>query len=132
LGLAFFENPVKHDTLSTIQQLNEVELRSTMITGDNIHTAIDVAIQTQIISEKSNLGIVKYDEKTKTVTIELIESKNGFERIRINSETDHPIDPKIFNNNQNNSNQPEKENSLSVIVNIPFKTDTQTQIQEFV
>lgn len=88
LGLSFFENPVKLDTLSTIQALNEVDLRPTMITGDNIHTAIDVALQTKIISDERNLAIVKIDEISKTITIELIESKNGFERIRINSEID--------------------------------------------
>jgi hypothetical protein len=31
------------------------------------------------------LAIVKLDETNKIITIELIESKNGFERVRINS-----------------------------------------------
>lgn len=44
LGLSFFENPVKADTLTTLQKLIEVNLRPTMITGDHIHTGIDVAL----------------------------------------------------------------------------------------
>jgi P-type E1-E2 ATPase len=43
LGLAFFENPLKSDSKSVIDELYRVHIQPVMITGDNILTAVDIS-----------------------------------------------------------------------------------------
>ena len=59
LGLAFFENPVKKDSMHVIRELNAVRIRPIMVTGDNIQTAIQIAFQTEILTHQNQICIIK-------------------------------------------------------------------------
>jgi cation-transporting P-type ATPase 13A2 len=49
LGLVIMQNKLKEITTSIIEELTEANIRSIMVTGDNVLTAISVARQCQII-----------------------------------------------------------------------------------
>ena len=61
LGFILMINKIKEKTLETITQLSEANIRSIMVTGDNILTAISVAKESSIISkeQKVYLGEMK-------------------------------------------------------------------------
>eukprot|EP00049_Salpingoeca_infusionum_P012298 m.223966 g.223966 ORF g.223966 m.223966 type:complete len:1274 (-) comp15146_c0_seq2:2266-6087(-) len=55
LGLTLFENTVKPATLSVIQELHQANIRTLMITGDNMLTAASVAKECEMIPEGTPL-----------------------------------------------------------------------------
>ncbi len=52
LGLIFFENPLKPETLPTILKLNKAKIQSVIVTGDNLMTAVSVAYNCSILETK--------------------------------------------------------------------------------
>jgi predicted P-type ATPase len=50
VGLLIFENPLKSEALTTIETLSNANIRSVIITGDNIYTAINVSKQLRLIT----------------------------------------------------------------------------------
>ncbi len=48
---------MKENTSETIEILNECDIRSLMATGDNMLTAIAVALQCKILNKESNVYI---------------------------------------------------------------------------
>jgi cation-transporting P-type ATPase 13A2 len=52
LGFLVMENKLKKETTAVIEQLTAAEVRCVMATGDNLHTAMSVARQCKIISDK--------------------------------------------------------------------------------
>ena len=54
-GLIIFENKLKSQTIGAIDRLNQAKLRSLIITGDNLLTALSVAFQSNIISADSQV-----------------------------------------------------------------------------
>jgi cation-transporting P-type ATPase 13A2 len=95
LGLLFFENPVKKNSFSVIQELLNVNLKAVMITGDNILTAMDISRQVGIIEETKNLGIITFDENTLSIEVELLREENLKARIRFNSIFDSKLSDQI-------------------------------------
>ncbi|XP_030755212.1 probable cation-transporting ATPase 13A3 [Sitophilus oryzae] len=61
LGLLVFENRLKPDTTSCIQALNNANIRVTMVTGDNILTALSVARHCEIICSGQSVITVNSD-----------------------------------------------------------------------
>lgn len=58
LGLVILENRLKPDTTSIINSLSAANIRSIMVTGDNILTALSVARDCNIIKSNQNVIIV--------------------------------------------------------------------------
>lgn len=58
LGLVILENRLKPDTTSIINNLSAANIRSVMVTGDNILTALSVARDCNIIKSNQNVIIV--------------------------------------------------------------------------
>lgn len=52
IGLIILENRLKPETTPVIQMLNEAKIRTIMVTGDNLLTALSVARECQIVSHK--------------------------------------------------------------------------------
>ncbi|KAG1672905.1 putative cation-transporting ATPase 13A3 [Nymphon striatum] len=59
LGLLLMQNSLKLETKSVIHILHEANLRTVMITGDNMLTAVSVARECKMISSNSNIIYVK-------------------------------------------------------------------------
>ena len=50
LGLIVFENRIKKETKPIIEQLHNAKMRTIMVTGDHIQTALSVARECKILS----------------------------------------------------------------------------------
>ncbi|KAM8953694.1 putative cation-transporting ATPase 13A4 [Pelodytes ibericus] len=64
LGLLILENRLKPETKPVLQELSSANIRTVMITGDNLQTAITVAKTSGLVSETSNIILVEADEPT--------------------------------------------------------------------
>ena len=62
LGFIVFENRIKPDTPSVIEELCQANIRNVMLTGDNMHTAISVARTCGIIRPSDRVCIVHANE----------------------------------------------------------------------
>ncbi|XP_053567848.1 probable cation-transporting ATPase 13A4 [Bombina bombina] len=62
LGLLILENKLKPETIPALSELNSALLRTAMITGDNLQTAITVAKNCGIIQEHDRLILVEASE----------------------------------------------------------------------
>jgi cation-transporting ATPase 13A2 len=62
IGLIVFENRIKKETPDVIQQLHQARVRSVMVTGDNIMTAIGVARHCYLLDQQRLLFYPKFDE----------------------------------------------------------------------
>uniref|UniRef100_A0A8C5Q5X4 Cation-transporting ATPase n=1 Tax=Leptobrachium leishanense TaxID=445787 RepID=A0A8C5Q5X4_9ANUR len=62
LGLLILENRLKPETKPVLQELNSANIRTVMITGDNLQTAITVAKTSGLVPESSNVILVEADE----------------------------------------------------------------------
>ena len=58
LGLIILENRIKKETKPVIKQLQGATLRTVMVTGDHIQTAVSVAKECKMISSKSQVVFV--------------------------------------------------------------------------
>ena len=59
LGLLLFENKLKHDAVTTIITLQQANIDSCIITGDNIYVAIQTAILCRLISQQQQVVILE-------------------------------------------------------------------------
>ncbi|XP_030071564.1 probable cation-transporting ATPase 13A4 [Microcaecilia unicolor] len=59
LGLLIFENRLKAETKPVLQELNDAHIRTVMITGDNLQTAITVAKNSGMVSEDGKVITVE-------------------------------------------------------------------------
>ncbi|XP_063297780.1 probable cation-transporting ATPase 13A4 [Pelobates fuscus] len=59
IGLLIMENRLKPETKSVLEELNAANIRSVMVTGDNLQTACTVAKSSGMISMGSNLIVVE-------------------------------------------------------------------------
>nr|XP_033815068.1 probable cation-transporting ATPase 13A4 isoform X1 [Geotrypetes seraphini] len=59
LGLLILENRLKVETKSALQELCSARIRTVMITGDNLQTAVTVARNSSMISEESKIILVE-------------------------------------------------------------------------
>ena len=64
LGFLLMENRLKPDTTQVISGLKKAGLRSVMVTGDNIQTAISVARECGIVGSTEDVQIVTADQKS--------------------------------------------------------------------
>jgi P-type E1-E2 ATPase len=64
LGLAAFENKLKVDTRSTIDKLNESDIESKMITGDNIFIAVETGFRAGILRENEKIVLLEGRKQT--------------------------------------------------------------------
>ncbi|KAL9656868.1 hypothetical protein ABK040_004402 [Willaertia magna] len=62
LGFICMENKLKRDTTSIIKTLNDTNLRSVVITGDNPYTTICVARKCGIVPKKKTLYLCEFDD----------------------------------------------------------------------
>ena len=67
IGLVVFENRLKKETIPVIQQLERARLRSVMLTGDNIMTAISVARHCRLLDPHRKLFYSKFDETSRSI-----------------------------------------------------------------
>ncbi|XP_049631879.1 probable cation-transporting ATPase 13A5 [Suncus etruscus] len=82
LGLLIMENRLKKETTQVLRELQEACIRTVMITGDNIQTAITVAKNSGMIPQGSQVILVEANEPEKflpaSVTWKLVENpENG-------------------------------------------------------
>ena len=67
-GLAVLANPLKHDTASTIRQLQAAAVRAVMVTGDHAQTGISVARQCGILGDGRPVAIISGREGAPAAT----------------------------------------------------------------
>ncbi|MBZ3889930.1 putative cation-transporting ATPase 13A5 [Sciurus carolinensis] len=79
LGLLIMENRLKKETKPVLKELSEARIRTVMITGDNLQTAITVAKNSEMISPSSQVIIVEASEPEEhipaSVTWQLVENQ---------------------------------------------------------
>ncbi|CAK9295975.1 unnamed protein product [Gordionus sp. m RMFG-2023] len=74
-GFMILENRPKSDSRQVIQLLQDADLRTVMITGDNLYTALCVAKDVDMIQQNENVIIVEAIENKGTLKTEINESK---------------------------------------------------------
>ena len=62
IGFLIMENKIKSVTTTIINQLHSAEIRTIMVTGDNVLTAISVARQCQIINQYHKIFLADVSE----------------------------------------------------------------------
>ncbi|XP_058290929.1 probable cation-transporting ATPase 13A5 isoform X2 [Hylobates moloch] len=79
LGLLIMENRLKKETKLALKELSEARIRTVMITGDNLQTAITVAKNSEMIPPGSQVIIVEANEPEEfvpaSVTWQLVENQ---------------------------------------------------------
>ncbi|XP_008070000.1 probable cation-transporting ATPase 13A5 [Carlito syrichta] len=85
LGLLIMENRLKKETKPVLRELSEACIRTVMITGDNLQTAITVAKNSEMIPQGSQVIVVEANEPEEfvpaSVTWQLVENQeNGSEK----------------------------------------------------
>ncbi|XP_068137267.1 probable cation-transporting ATPase 13A4 [Hyperolius riggenbachi] len=83
LGLLVMENRLKLETRLVLKELSNARVRTVMITGDNLQTAVTVAKNCGMIREGSNIILVDAKEPTETslasitwTSVQSLKSKN--------------------------------------------------------
>ncbi|XP_069583241.1 probable cation-transporting ATPase 13A4 isoform X1 [Ranitomeya imitator] len=71
LGLLIFENQLKPETSSALQELIEANIRTVMVTGDNLQTAVTVGKKSGMIPSNSNIIVVEACEPEKDLPASL-------------------------------------------------------------
>ncbi|XP_068137271.1 probable cation-transporting ATPase 13A4 [Hyperolius riggenbachi] len=78
LGLLILENRLKPETKPVLQELSAANIRTVMITGDNLQTAITVAKTSGLVPENSSIILVDAEEpsglKSAKISWQLVES----------------------------------------------------------
>jgi cation-transporting ATPase 13A3/4/5 len=62
LAFLIFENPVKRETMGVIRTLESCKVKSVMITGDNLMTAVSVGIKAKILDPTSNIFTAQMEQ----------------------------------------------------------------------
>ncbi|XP_073434739.1 probable cation-transporting ATPase 13A5 isoform X2 [Dendrobates tinctorius] len=71
LGLLIFENRLKPETSSVLQELSEANIRTVMVTGDNLQTAVTVGKRSGMIPSNSNIIMLEACEPEKDLPASL-------------------------------------------------------------
>lgn len=66
-GVLNFANQLREDTPEVIKQLNEADIQSIMLTGDNLHTGINIARKSGIMEPKKSVIIGVLDSSDQVV-----------------------------------------------------------------
>uniref|UniRef100_A0A1Y1K7X3 Cation-transporting ATPase n=1 Tax=Photinus pyralis TaxID=7054 RepID=A0A1Y1K7X3_PHOPY len=61
-GLIIFENRIKPVTAGVIKMLKDAHIKTVMITGDNMETALSVAVESGIVERDENVVVVDVDQ----------------------------------------------------------------------
>ncbi|KAG8515835.1 putative cation-transporting ATPase 13A5, partial [Galemys pyrenaicus] len=81
LGLLIMENRLKKETKPVLKELREAHIRTVMITGDNLQTAITVAKNSEMIPQGSQVILVEANEPGEyspaSVTWKLVENQEN-------------------------------------------------------
>ncbi|XP_004675469.1 PREDICTED: probable cation-transporting ATPase 13A5 [Condylura cristata] len=81
LGLLIMENRLKKETKPVLKELREAHIRTVMVTGDNLQTAITVAKNSEMISQGSQVILVEASEPGEyapaSVTWKLVENQEN-------------------------------------------------------
>ncbi|XP_054556429.1 probable cation-transporting ATPase 13A5 isoform X2 [Talpa occidentalis] len=81
LGLLIMENRLKKETKPILKELREAHIRTVMITGDNLQTAITVAKNSEMIPQGSQVILVEANEPGEyapaSVTWKLVENQEN-------------------------------------------------------
>nr|KAF6473241.1 ATPase 13A4 [Rousettus aegyptiacus] len=79
LGLLILENRLKEETKLVLEELTSAQMRTVMITGDNLQTAITVARKSGMVSEGQKIILIETDEPTgsspASISWKLVEEK---------------------------------------------------------
>ncbi|XP_031220460.1 probable cation-transporting ATPase 13A4 [Mastomys coucha] len=79
LGLLILENRLKEETKSVLEELISARIRTVMITGDNLQTAITVARKSGMVSQGQKVILVEANEATgsssASISWKLVEEK---------------------------------------------------------
>ncbi|EMP27108.1 Putative cation-transporting ATPase 13A4 [Chelonia mydas] len=87
LGLLIMENRLKAETKPVLEELSAARIRSVMVTGDNIQTAVTVAKNAGMISQTSQVILVEANElsgsPSASITWKLLEESkpNGYRNL---------------------------------------------------
>ena len=92
LGFLIMENKLKDVTRSIIDQLQQANVRTIMVTGDNALTAISVARQCHIVNPKQRVYLGDLSEKPINGKYKLVWKDFDFSEHELNPETLKPID----------------------------------------
>ncbi|XP_075720181.1 putative cation-transporting ATPase 13A4 [Rhinoderma darwinii] len=101
LGLLVMENRLKLETRPVLKELSNARIRTVMITGDNLQTAVTVARNSGMISERSNVILVDAKEPTDSrlasirwTVVQVVKPKS-FEEVDIYIDTPDKSNPDI-------------------------------------
>ncbi|KAJ8784445.1 hypothetical protein J1605_008289 [Eschrichtius robustus] len=79
LGLLILENRLKEETKPALEELISARIRTVMITGDNLQTAITVARKSGMVSESQKVILIEANETTESssasISWQLVEEK---------------------------------------------------------
>uniref|UniRef100_A0A6I8PGW4 Cation-transporting ATPase n=1 Tax=Ornithorhynchus anatinus TaxID=9258 RepID=A0A6I8PGW4_ORNAN len=89
LGLLIMENSLKEETKPVLQELNSAKIRTVMITGDNLQTAVTVARKSGMISENEKVILVEANEiaesSSASINWKLVEERKPTEHRSLDS-----------------------------------------------
>ncbi|XP_049631986.1 probable cation-transporting ATPase 13A4 [Suncus etruscus] len=81
LGLLILENRLKEETKPVLEELISAQIRTVMITGDNLQTAITVAKKSGMVSESQKVILIEANEATMfsspSISWKLVEEKKN-------------------------------------------------------
>ncbi|XP_038605005.1 probable cation-transporting ATPase 13A4 [Tachyglossus aculeatus] len=66
LGFLIMENSLKEETKPVLKELNSAKIRTVMITGDNLQTAVTVARKSGMISENQKVILIEANENAES------------------------------------------------------------------
>jgi len=90
LGFLIMENKLKPESTEVLQDLKLCEVKCSMVTGDNILTAISVARQCNIIDSENEvwIGDIVDSESVETLIWKSTKSNETFKKLPWNHEQD--------------------------------------------
>ncbi|XP_068137273.1 probable cation-transporting ATPase 13A4 isoform X2 [Hyperolius riggenbachi] len=84
IGLLILENRLKPETIPALREMNDALMKSVMITGDNLQTAITVARNSGIVQKNVRVILIEASEPTKgcpaSITWKLMQNHNNSTR----------------------------------------------------
>ncbi|XP_065322767.1 probable cation-transporting ATPase W08D2.5 isoform X2 [Gordionus sp. m RMFG-2023] len=77
LGLLIFENKLKAGTKPTLRVLKKANIRTVMVTGDNLLTAVSVARESNMIEPDARVKVVQIDDDPRLDCAKMLGFENG-------------------------------------------------------
>ena len=100
LGLLIMQNTLKPETTPVIQELKNANIRTVMVTGDNLLTAISVARDCKMVNSKDRVIIIEAEFPSSNYPNGSIHFNYSDESNIENSSTDNVQNPAGDNNNE--------------------------------